>query len=652
MERTQAVEAINEMQPTFLPKARKRGWICPSCGNGSGRDGDGIVRNPKTGKYKCFKCGAGGDILDLIEITFGLSDFNTVLNKGADIYGITIDRYHPSHGETTNPKPSTLREIVTLLPAEDISGYLKTCHDRVDQTDYYTSRGISRESIDRFGLGYDPAYDEGNVGRTPWKAAIIPTSEDTFEARNVSVTPNSEENGKNKYRKHGSNRLFNLSSLQEEKEKPIVICEGVFDALSVIECGGQAIALGSAVNYRSLLSELDLVQPSKPLILLLDNDDAGRENSAKLAKELETKKVRHLLFPEILGEYHDANERLLKDRDGLRLALAEAYQKTEAISDKTEDAKAAYLNTSAGSSLKQFIDCVQSNRNRFRMSSGFAGVDQALGGGIYTGLYILGAISSLGKTSLTLQIADNLAAQGKDVLYFTLEQSRYDLMSKSISRETYLYCQAQKMSERMAKSNLSILDANKWDHFDETEKAVVNAAFAAYSSYAKRIFLFEGIGSITVAEIRERVREHISITGNEQPVVFVDYLQILKAGDDDRHASDKQVVDHNITALKHLSRDFNIPVIAVSSLNRANYGERINMAAFKESGAIEYGADVLIGLQLTGAGEAGFDAEKAKEQNPRKIDFCVLKHRNGPVVSKGVQLIFYPAYNCFSEGKN
>ena len=73
------------------------------------------------------------------------------------------------------------------------------------------------------------------------------------------------------------------------------------------------------------------------------------------------------------------------------------------------------------------------------------------------------------------------------------------------------------------------------------------------------------------------------------------------------------------------------------------------MAAFKESGAIEYGSDILIGLQLTGTGSDGFDADKAKEKNPKEIDFCILKNRNGNIKSDGIPLIFHSEFNCFTE---
>ena len=97
-----------------------------------------------------------------------------------------------------------------------------------------------------------------------------------------------------------------------------------------------------------------------------------------------------------------------------------------------------------------------------------------------------------------------------------------------------------------------------------------------------------------------------------------------------------------------ISRDFKLPMVAVSSLNRMSYGQKISMEAFKESGAIEYSSDVLIGLQLRGAGEAGFDPTEAKKKNPREIEAVILKHRNGQVGGK-IAFEYYPMFNFFKE---
>ena len=649
MKREEAVREIRTQTPdAFLPKARKRGWICPVCHNGEGKDGDGIVLNKKTpGNYKCFKCGFSGDIFDLIGEAFGLSGFNEQFAKASELYNITADN-SVSAFHQKQQAVNSIRNVSSAQSTSDMSDYYAKCHADIKHTPYFNGRGISKELLDRFNIGYDESFTDNGRLKNAFQAVIFPTSAQTFEARNISVIPGGSGF---RYYKHGQAVIFNRDALAQEKEKPVFIVEGIIDALSVMEAGGQAVGLSSADNYRLLLSELDKISPAKPLILCFDSDETGAKFEAKLIDELDK---RHIPFlqatKEISGEYHDANDRLVKDADGLRAAIVSVYEKVVALPDPAEEAKSEYLKTSAGRSVSAFLDTITANAVKPRLSTGFRSIDDALDGGLYTGLYFIGAVSSLGKTTLTLQMADNLAKQGRDVLFFSLEQSKFDLMSKSISRETFLYCRSNGLYTGNAKSNLAIMDGRRWAGFSDTEKEVMKGAFSAYRNFADHVFIHEGVGNISVDEIREKVRTHISLTGNKFPVVFIDYLQILKAAEGDERATDKQVVDRNVTALKQLSRDFDITVCAVSSLNRENYRNKISMSAFKESGAIEYGSDVLIGLQFSGAGEVGFDIDEAKTKDPREIEFCILKNRNGRTTSDGIPLLFYPVFNCFTDG--
>ena len=648
MQRDEAVKQLRTQSPdAFLERARKRGWICPVCHNGEGRDGDGIVLNKKTGGYKCFRCGFSGDIFDLIGEKFGLSGFNERLRKASEIYEIFLEHdIGMPEADRRHQAVMTIRSVAESQPDAGMQEYLSQCHASVNGTDYLDKRGISKELLERFNIGYDEAFTDNGKLKKPMRAVIFPTSAQTFEARNISVAPG--ENGF-RYYKHGQAVLFNRDALNNEKEKPVFVVEGIIDALSVIEAGGQAVGLSSADNYRLLLNELDKIVPAKPLILCFDADETGRQFEAKLIDGLNKRHIPFMQAGDIVGEYHDPNDRLVNDPSGLKAAVVSVYEKVSALPDPAEEAKAEYLRTSAGKSVSELLETIRSNAGKPRLSTGFTAIDDALDGGLYTGLYFIGAISSLGKTTLTLQMADNLAKQGRDVLFFSLEQSRFDLMSKSISRETFLYCRKNRLSPNNAKSNLSVLDGRRWAGFSDTENEVLRAAFSTYEDFARHIFIHEGIGNISVAEIREKVKNHISVTGNRRPVVFIDYLQILKASEGDERATDKQIVDHNVTALKQLSRDFDIPVCAVSSLNRENYKNKISMSAFKESGAIEYGSDVLIGLQLKGAGEDDFDADRAKGKDTREIEFCILKNRNGRIVPDGVPLKFYTVFNCFMD---
>ena len=102
--------------------------------------------------------------------------------------------------------------------------------------------------------------------------------------------------------------------------------------------------------------------------------------------------------------------------------------------------------------------------------------------------------------------------------------------------------------------------------------------------------------------------------------------------------------------LKRISRDFDTPVICISSFNRANYRERVSMEALKESGAVEYTSDVIIGLQLEGAGVKGFDVDKAKATTPRKVEAVILKNRNGRT-GETVPFEYDPRFNLFRDVK-
>lgn len=103
MTRAEAKEYVKRQEPTFLQRAKERGYICPFCGNGNGSDGDGIVRDTKDRErthYKCFVCGVHPDIIDLIGEYYGLSDDKAKFEKAYDYYGVVIeDERSPRTGQ-------------------------------------------------------------------------------------------------------------------------------------------------------------------------------------------------------------------------------------------------------------------------------------------------------------------------------------------------------------------------------------------------------------------------------------------------------------------------------------------------------------------------------------------------------------------------
>lgn len=625
------LKEINEREPAFLSRDGKgKGFVCPNCGSGSGPKGTGLHRDPGSPTHwKCFACGGYYDTLDLYGLAFGFKDFPQKLSGAAAYFGLT----------TPVKSQKKLRQAIPQSPETDCTAFFKAAQARLSETDYPQRRGLSASTCARFGLGYDPQWKNpkapDSVPASP--RLIIPTGKTSYLARDVrSQNELTDQAAKYTKVKVGKTRLFNAEAL-DTAAKPVYIVEGEIDAISIVEAGGEAVALGSASNVHLLMERIREHRPAQPLILALDNDERGQKASAELEEALKAESVTYFVYNPC-GEAKDANEALQMAPESFirRVGDGERLPEMERLS---------YLKTSAQGHLAAFIDGIAQSVDTPCLPTGFKTLDEALDGGLYEGLYIVGAISSLGKTTLVTQIGDQIAAGGHDVLIFSLEMARTELMAKSLSRHTLELALAAKMGTIYAKTARGITDGMRYARYGDREREIIRQAVVQYANYAGRIFIEEGVGDIDVTRIRERIARHIDLTGNT-PVVIVDYLQIVAPYNE--RATDKQNMDKTVLELKRISRDFKLPMVAVSSLNRMSYGQKISMEAFKESGAIEYSSDVLIGLQLRGAGEVGFDPTEAKKKNPREIEAVILKHRNGQVGGK-IAFEYYPMFNFFKE---
>lgn len=132
-----------------------------------------------------------------------------------------------------------------------------------------------------------------------------------------------------------------------------------------------------------------------------------------------------------------------------------------------------------------------------------------------------------------------------------------------------------------------------------------------------------------------------------KPVVLIDYLQIIAPVD--VHFTDKQNLDRIVCGLKKLSRAHGLTILAISSFNRENYNLEVSMSAFKESGGIDYSADVLLGLQARGAGSRSFNLDEEKRKDPRELELKILKNRSA-ALRNPIPFRYYPAFSFFQEG--
>ena len=643
-------EYLQDYAAANLEKSKSGLYSCPLCGSGRGKNHTGAFSI--TGdKWHCFSCNEGGDIFDLVGKLENLSDYPQQVARVREIYG-----------GTGSQQPQPRKKPLQSEPQEEqtnYTAYFEECNRRLAETTYY--RGISFETLNRFKVGYDPNWKpKGRENAIGTPRLIIPTSEFSYIARDTR--PNADP--AYKAIKQGKTHLFNEAALTES-DRPIFIVEGEIDALSLIDLDAVAVGIGGTSGINRLLQAIDKNRPQQPLIVALDHDAAGQKADDELIEELEARAIDWTRADTMYLDYKDANEAMNGSRaaftEKVREAEAEAMEvaalrkkEQEEAQAKLEEAQEAEreaeikkyrAENNAATHLVEFMSEIDASVNTPHIETGFKRLDESLDGGLYEGLYIIGAISSLGKTTFTLQIADQIARGGHDVLIFSLEMARSELMAKSISRLTYQTALATGGRVQDAKTTRGITAGERWKNYNRAEKDLIAFAVNEYAEYAENIFIEQGLDEIGVKEIRERVEKHKRLMG-AAPVVVIDYLQILKPTDP--HYSDKQNTDKAVMELKKISRDSKTPVIAISSFNRASYKEAVTMEAFKESGAIEYSSDVLIGLQLEGAGSNSFDATEEKQKDPRNIEAVILKNRNGRTGDK-IAFEYKPMFNHFKE---
>ena len=649
MTRNEAREYILQHATEHFERDKSgKGYICPICGSGSGKHGTGVTENPqKKGHFTCWAggedCFKNADIFEIIGKEYGLSSFADQFNKACEIFGVTPDKHEQSGNATT--------------PAMTEKELLDEAAKHITETKYH--RGISLETLKRFGVGFMPDWKHpkapSNIQGT--SRLIVPNDEGGYLARDTrqNLTGKQQEYVKMRAGKTG---LFNAKALNQDKS-PIWVVEGEFDALSIIDAGGEAVALCSTTNAGKLIKAVKEQRPKMPLIIALDSDKAGESASTQIAEAL--KQLNFSLYRKKLPEpYKDANEFLTADRESFTVWVSTGAD--EALCQH-EDAEAveseAFEREAVAYYLPEFAVMLKKNRETPAISTGFGNLDNVLGGGLYAGLYFIGAVSSLGKTTLALQLADQVAQSGHGVLIFSLEMARSELMAKTLSRLSFLKCAELYQSTKYAKTTRGILRG----YFSREEGEIMRLCMSEYSEWGKYIHVSEGVGNIGMSEVTAKTEQYIKHVG-KSPVILIDYTQILEPPE--KGLTDKQAVDKNVVQLKRLSRDYHTPVIGISSFNRDNYSAPLNMAAFKESGSIEYSSDVLIGLQYTGwdyqeheKGEKDASRlqrlKKLRELNEisaanlgaQDIQLKVLKNRNG---KKGSCFFhFWPAFNFWRE---
>ncbi|MEJ2737138.1 MAG: replicative DNA helicase [Anaerolineae bacterium] len=267
------------------------------------------------------------------------------------------------------------------------------------------------------------------------------------------------------------------------------------------------------------------------------------------------------------------------------------------------------------SAVSDYYDRVEYlNKHKGQMiglPTGFARLDEILGGMQRSDMLVLAARPSMGKTSLALNIAHTAAKKfGQRVLVFSLEMASEQVVERLTSAE------ARIDSQRLRRGEIA---DDEWGRFITTT-----------SNLSELAFFIDDTPAISVLEMRTKARRLHAEVGLD--LIVVDYLQLMRG--EGRHENRQQEVSAISRGIKALARELNIPILALSQLSRgveARSDKRPVLSDLRESGSIEQDADVVLFVYL----------EEVYNENTERqgiADILVAKHRHGPTGS--VSLLF------------
>ena len=265
--------------------------------------------------------------------------------------------------------------------------------------------------------------------------------------------------------------------------------------------------------------------------------------------------------------------------------------------------------------------------------SGFAGLDEFLGGFQRSDLIIVGGRPSMGKTSLALSLARNAAVeQGACVALFSLEMAREPLVLRLLASEAEVDSRQVRLGH----------------HPEEQEQRIMDAI----GRLSEAPIYIDDTPQLRVVEMRSKTRRLYYERGVD--LIIVDYMQLMQG--DRRFDNRVQEVSEISRSLKGLAREINAPVLAVSQLSRAPEGRASHepqLSDLRESGSIEQDADVVIFVyrdEYYFPSKEDWEREHPGESYPPPADIIIAKHRNGP--TGVVKLLFKPRMAKFENIPN
>ncbi|WP_213308237.1 replicative DNA helicase [Paraburkholderia sacchari] len=371
----------------------------------------------------------------------------------------------------------------------------------------------------------------------------------------------------------------------------------IFDAIAKLIMSNRAADVMTVYDALAAAGRLEQINGGLKYLNAITGNTPGAANIARYAQiVIDRAKMRQLISAadEVTAEVFNRNGKTV---DELIVFAQEKFQPLSEGRTEGPMGLGPYLTA-----VIERMDREYHGEASTAISTGLRELDFKLGGGLYNGeLIIVAGRPSMGKTALSMAIGEDVAEKVGTVAVFSLEMPGQQLIQRALSRHGDLPLHVIRNGSRMT-------DAD-WPKLTHAVQIV-----------SELPLLIDDTAGLSMADIASRSRAVKRKHGLS--LIIVDYLQLMTGGPDERH--DLRIGSYS-AGLKALAKQLDVPVIALSQLNRAleqRPNKRPIMADLRDSGAIEQDADTIIFL---------YRDEVYHENTPDKgvAEAIIAKQRNG-----------------------
>ena len=615
----------------FLTPAKKGTYVCLECESGTGKKGTGMVIVPETNgsRLKCFACDRSFTNIDVIAHHLGLgttgTDYKEVLKYGSEYFGIEMTEGIEENSASKAVMKSNSGD--KKLSGEFIEEARKHLKDFFGSIEGGKWRGLTLETLQRLNWGYLKEFAHPKTPKKIYPAVIIPNDNGGMFARGSEVKEYANISPT------GTTTIY----LPEGTDFDLIVTEGAVNGASIFQAVEMKanfgiMASGGTSGNANVLARLQALYPDeKPRVLIAydnDSNQAGQKAAEKLSEMLKNASFTAYTIDITKNPDVDLND-ILNANDGEK-------KLAEMVNSAIDNFQKKVLGEVSAEYYKEkFLEYLEKRQGFSDRKTGFENMDLEMGA-FLPGVYIVGGLAALGKTTFCWQLLEQVARQGENCIYCSYEMSAGELYSKRVARAVYLFENSSEIEKALTAAQIG--RSKFYNHKENFEKVLNDLKEEKIS-----LRVWE-LADTDIENLFERLKMFCKLK-KKPPVVVIDYLQIL-AGNVENV---KTAIDDILRRMKNFQRETNTTFIVISSLNRANYNTEISFESFKESGGIEYSADVVWGLQLYFEdGKRNFESvEKAKKEIPRQIQLKCLKNRYGKNFDVG--FFYYPNVDYFKE---